>query len=290
MERFDLPDGRTLEYLIEGPAGGLPLVFHHGTPSGAVRYEPVFKAAVRHGLRIILPSRPGYAGSTPHPGRRVADVAGDVAALLEGLGAEHFVTVGWSGGGPHALACAARLPGRCLGAALLAGVAPYRAPGLDWLAGMGEENIAEFGAAAHGVPELNAFLTRMADGLERVTGADVADAYGDLLSGVDRGALTGEFADYLAESSRYAVSAGIAGWREDDLAFLADWGFPLEEIRVPVAVWQGDQDRMVPPAHGHWLAAHVPGAEAHLLPEQGHLSLLAEIDAVLESLLAHSNS
>ncbi|MEU8813524.1 alpha/beta hydrolase [Actinoplanes sp. NPDC048796] len=290
MERIDLPDGRTMEYLVEGPTGGLPLVFHHGTPSGAVRYEPVFASAVRHGLRIIMPSRAGYAGSTPHPGRRVADVAADVAALLDGLEAAHFVTIGWSGGGPHALACAARLPGRCLGAALIAGVAPYRAPGLDWLAGMGEENIAEFGAAAQGVPQLDQLLTRMAEGLARVTGADVAEAFGDLLSGVDKQALTGEFADYLAESSRYAVSAGVAGWREDDLAFLADWGFKVEDVKVPVAVWQGAEDRMVPPAHGQWLATHVPGAEAHLLPAEGHLSLLAGIDAVVESLLAHSNS
>ncbi|WP_097325055.1 alpha/beta fold hydrolase [Paractinoplanes atraurantiacus] len=290
MERIDLPDGRTMEYLVEGPTGGLPLVFHHGTPSGAVRYEPVFASAVRHGLRIIMPSRAGYAGSSPHPGRRVADVAGDVAALLDGLEAAHFVTIGWSGGGPHALACAARLPGRCLGAALIAGVAPYQAPGLDWMAGMGEENIAEFGAAAQGVPELDRLLTQMAEGLARVTGADVAEAFGDLLSGVDKGALTGEFADYLAESSRYSVSAGIAGWREDDLAFLSDWGFRVEDIKVPVAVWQGGEDRMVPPAHGQWLATHVPGAEAHLLPGEGHLSLLAGIDAVVESLLAHSNS
>ncbi|MEV4351783.1 alpha/beta hydrolase [Actinoplanes sp. NPDC049596] len=290
MERIDLPDGRTMEYLIEGPTGGLPLVFHHGTPSGAVRYEPVVASAVRHGLRIILPSRAGYAGSSPHPGRRVADVATDVAALLDGLGAQHFVTIGWSGGGPHALACAARLPGRCLGAALIAGVAPYEAAGLDWMAGMGEENVAEFGAAARGVQDLDVVLNQMAEGLSRVTGADVAEAFGDLLSSVDQAALTGEFADYLAESSRYSVSAGIAGWREDDLAFLADWGFPLTDIKVPVAVWQGDQDRMVPPAHGRWLATHVPGAEAHLLPGEGHLSLLADIDTVIESLLAHSNS
>jgi pimeloyl-ACP methyl ester carboxylesterase len=279
-----------MEYLVEGPPGGLPLVLHHGTPSGAVRFAPIFDSAVRHGLRIILPSRPGYAGSAPHPGRRVADVAADVAALLESLGAEHFVTVGWSGGGPHALACAALLPGRCLGAAVIAGVAPYRAPGLDWPAGMGEENIAEFGAAAQGVPELNAFLTEAAAGLIRVTGDEVVEAFGDLLSDVDRAALTGDFAEYLAESSRVSVSAGIAGWREDDLAFLADWGFALEDIRVPVAIWQGAHDRMVPIDHGRWLAAHVPGAEGHFLEDEGHLSLMAGIDAVVESLLAHSNS
>ena len=290
MERIDLPDGRTLEYLIEGPPGGLPLILHHGTPSGAVRYGPMAAAAVRHGLRVILPSRPGYGGSSPHPGRRVASVAADTAALLDGLGAEHFVTIGWSGGGPHALACAALLPGRCAGAATIAGVAPYEAAGLDWSAGMGEENLAEFGAAARGVQDLDAYLTAEAGTLATVRSADVVAAFGDLLSSVDRDVLTGGFADYLAESARYAVSAGIAGWREDDLAFLADWGFPLSDIRVPVAVWQGDQDRMVPFDHGRWLAAHIPGAEAHLLPGEGHLSVIAGFDAVVEALLAHSTA
>ncbi|MCY1139866.1 alpha/beta hydrolase [Actinoplanes sp. Pm04-4] len=287
MERIVLPDGRTLEYLVEGPPGALPLVLHHGTPSGAVRFAPIVDSALRHGLRIVEASRPGYGGSTPHPGRRVADVAADTAALLDGLEAAHFVTVGWSGGGPHALACAALLPGRCAGAATIAGVAPYDASGLDWLDGMGEENIAEFQAAADGVQPLDKFLSGMADDLSRVTADDVVAAFGDLLSEVDKRALTGGFADYLAESTRYAVSAGIAGWREDDLAFLADWGFPLTDIRVPVAIWQGDQDRMVPPAHGHWLAHHVPGAEVHLNPDEGHLSLIANFDAIVENLLAH---
>ena len=290
MERIVLPDGRTLEYLIEGPPGGLPLVLHHGTPSGAVRLEPVFESALRHGLRIVLASRPGYGASSPHPGRRVADVAADTAALLDGLDATHFVTIGWSGGGPHALACAALLPGRCAGASVIAGVAPHDASGLDWSAGMGEENIAEFDAAARGVQALDAFLTAIVPGLARVTADEVVEAFGDLLSEVDRRALAGGFADYLAQSTRYSVSAGIAGWREDDLAFLADWGFPLIDIRVPVAVWQGDQDRMVPPAHGHWLAGHVPGAEVHLLPGEGHLSLLAGIDQIVDTLLAHTTA
>ncbi|HEY0002403.1 MAG TPA: alpha/beta hydrolase [Actinoplanes sp.] len=289
MERIELPVGRTLEYLVEGPPGGLPLVMHHGTPSGAVRFAPLFDAAVRQGMRIILHSRPGYGGSSPSPGRRIADVAADVSAILDEEGAAHFVTLGWSGGGPHALACAALLPGRCLGAATIAGVAPHDAVGLDWLAGMGHENIAEFGAAARGVTDLDQFLAETAADLIEVKPADVVTAFGDLLSEVDRKALTDEFAEYLAASSRYAVSAGIAGWREDDLAFLAGWGFRPQDIRIPVTIWQGEDDRMVPPAHGHWLAAHLPGAEAHLLPGEGHLSLFTDIDGILRQLLAHAS-
>jgi pimeloyl-ACP methyl ester carboxylesterase len=289
VERIELPDGRTLEYLVEGPPGALPLVMHHGTPSGAVRFGRLSDAAVRNGMRVILPSRPGYGGSTPHPGRRVADVAADVSAVLAEEGAAHFVTLGWSGGGPHALACAALLPGRCLGAATLAGVAPYPAAGLDWLAGMGEENIAEFEAAGRGVTELDKALIEMSAGLAGVRAEDVVEAFGDLLSEVDQKALTGDLAEYLAASSRYSVSAGVAGWREDDLAFMADWGFRLDAIRVPVAIWQGDQDRMVPAAHGRWLAAHVAGAEAHLMPGEGHLSLMSNIEPILTQLVAHAS-
>ncbi|MGX6606842.1 alpha/beta fold hydrolase [Micromonosporaceae bacterium Da 78-11] len=260
MERIVLPDGRTLEYLVEGPAGALPLVLHHGTPSAAVRYPPVFDAALGRGLRVVQHSRPGYADSSPRSGRRVADVVTDVAALLDAIGADEFVTVGWSGGGPHALACAALLPERCRAAATLAGVAPYRAEGLDWAAGMGEENLVEFGAAADGEAALVSLLDAEAGSLMDVRPDQVVAAFGDLLSEVDQRALVGGFADYLAESSRRSVVAGVAGWRDDDLAFLADWGFGLDGLRVPVAIWQGDQDRMVPYAHGRWLAARIAGA------------------------------
>ena len=285
MERIELADGRTLEYVVEGPPGGLPLVMHHGTPQGAVRYAPLFDAATERGLRVVLHSRPGYASSTARPGRRVADVAADVVELLDAIGADSFVIAGWSGGGPHALACAALLPGRCKAAATIAGVAPYDAEGLDWLAGMGEENIAEFGAAALGVEQLDGFLAETAGELAQVRAEEVVAAFGDLLSEVDRKALVGGFADYLAESTRHAVSAGIDGWREDDLAFLADWGFPLDDLVVPVSIWQGDQDRMVPFAHGRWLSAHVAGAETHLVPGEGHLSIIDNFHAIVAHLL-----
>ena len=280
-----LPDGRTLEYADGGPEDGVPLVMQHGTPSGAVLYGGLVDAAAAHGFRTILPGRPGYGGSTPRPGRLVADVAGDVAALLDRLGLDEFVTLGWSGGGPHALACAALLPDRCRAAATIAGVAPYAAAGLDWLAGMGEENLAEFRAAAEGPAELTAYLEGAATELAGVGGAEVAAALGDLVSEVDRQALRGGFADYLAASFQAALSTGIAGWRDDDLAFLTGWGFELDAVTVPVALWQGDQDRMVPLEHGRWLAGRVPGATVHLVPGEGHLSLLtAQLDAILAAL------
>jgi pimeloyl-ACP methyl ester carboxylesterase len=284
-----LADGRRLEVLAAGPDDGLPLVMHNGTPVGLVAYAPMADAAVRRGLRLVMCARPGYGDSTPLPGRRVADVTGDVAAVLDELGAPRFVTLGWSGGGPHALACAARLPARCLAAATMAGVAPYTAEGLNWLDGMGAENVEEFGAVMAGEAQLTTYLEAEAAGLATITGPEVAGDLGDLVSAADKAAATGEFADYLAASFRAAVRTGIAGWRDDDLAFAADWGFTMAEAGAgaPVAVWQGDQDMMVPWAHGSWLAAHIPGAVAHLLPGEGHLTLgVTSFGAILDDLLA----
>ena len=269
-----LPDGRTLNFMLAGLENGLPLVLHHGTPGGLAAWAASSEAAKVRGMRLITPARPGYAGSTPRPGRRVADVAADVAALLDALDCDAFLTVGWSGGGPHALACSALLRGRCLGTATIAGVAPYQAPGLDWLARMGPENIKEFGAATGGQDALSQYLDAEAAGLRTVQGAQLAAELGGLLSGPDQAALTGEFADYLAASMRSACRDGIAGWRDDDLAFVAGWGFPLDAVG-PVAVWQGSEDLMVPQAHGKWLAKHLPGARARQRHGEGHLTFMA---------------
>ena len=192
------PDGRRLEVLAAGPEDGLPLLFHNGTPSGLVASPAMAAAAAARGLRTVMYARPGYGDSTARPGRRIADAAADVAAVLDGLGARQFVTVGWSGGGPHALACAALLPGRCLAAASLAGVAPLQAGGLDWMAGMGPENVAEFTAAGQGEAALTAFLEEAAAALGQVTAQQVAEEMGGLISAADRAVVTAEFADYLA--------------------------------------------------------------------------------------------
>jgi pimeloyl-ACP methyl ester carboxylesterase len=271
---------RTLEVLDFGPAGRLPLVFHTGTPSGLVAYQPMADAMAGHGLRLVMYARPGYGASGPQPGRVIADAAADVAAILDHLDAGPFVTVGWSGGGPHALACAALLPGRCLAAATMAGIAPYGSPGLDWLAGMGQDNIDEFGAALAGEAAVTAMIGGAATALAGVSGEQVIGEMSGLLSGPDQAALAGGFGEHLAESLRTAVSSGIAGWRDDDLAFVRDWGFAVEGLAgsgVPVGVWQGGQDLMVPGTHGAWLAAHLPAARTHLLPGEGHLTLAVTV-------------
>jgi pimeloyl-ACP methyl ester carboxylesterase len=269
--------GRVLEVLVSGPDDGLPLVFHTGTPSGLLEFAPIAEAASARGLRTVLYARPGYGGSTPQPGRRVADAADDVAAILGDLSANEFLTAGWSGGGPHALACAALLPVRCLAAASIAGVAPYDSPGLDWMAGMAEENLAEFGAALAGEQELSSFLDSAVGMLRGVTADDVAESLGGLISEADKAVLSAAFAEYLAAAMRAALSTGIDGWRDDDLAFTRDWAVSLGALghATPVAIWQGDQDRMVPSSHGAWLAANIPLAHARMRPGEGHLSLVA---------------
>ncbi len=215
----------------------------------------------------------------------MGDAAQDVAAILDHLDADRFVTAGWSGGGPHALACAAMLPDRCLAAATIAGVAPYSAKGLDWLAGMAPENVTEFEAARAGEAELTAQVSEAAATMSKVTGADIAAAFGGLVTAPDVAVLTGEFAGYMARATRAAVASGIAGWRDDNLAFVNDWGFAVADIHLPVTVWQGDQDAMVPLAHGQWLVANIDGAQACLLPGEGHLSLItSRIEQIMADL------
>jgi pimeloyl-ACP methyl ester carboxylesterase len=216
-----LSDGRVLEVDVSGRDGGIPLVVHHGTPGERSQYPPFVEAAVARGLRFVSYSRPGYGGSSRRPGRAVADCAADTAAILAHLGADRCYTLGGSGGGPHALACAALLADRVLACATVAGVGPFGAEGLDFLEGMGRENHEEFGAALAGPAKLQAYLKQEARAFAGVTGEQVVAALGDLVSAVDVAALTGDFAAYVAASFRQAVTNGIwAGstttWRSPD--------------------------------------------------------------------------
>src|SRR5580658_3556910 len=149
LDHVQLPDGRRLDVRVSGPANGLPLVFHHGTPGASTPSRAIERAVHAHGLRAVTTSRPGYGDSSPQPGRRVVDVVADIEAVLDRIGASRCLVAGWSGGGPHALACGARLPAAAA-VLVIAGVAPYEAEGLDWLGGMGEDNIEEFSATLRG--------------------------------------------------------------------------------------------------------------------------------------------
>ncbi len=282
----DGPGGRPLEVHVHGPQDGRAVLFHHGTPGGPRPLPGQVELGAERGLRHVLYARPGYAGSARAPDRAVADCAADAAAVLDALGIETCLTAGWSGGGPHALACAALLGGRVRAAATLAGVAPSDAAGLDWMAGMGQENLEEFGAALEGEVALRPYLEAQLPLLRTITGGQLAGALGDLIDEADRRVLHGGAADVLAEMFHDALAPGIDGWHDDDLAFVRPWGFDLAGITVPVTVWQGGQDRMVPSPHGPWLVGHLPTARARFDDAHGHVSLVTDdYGAVLDDLL-----
>lgn len=290
---LDLPDGRQLDWSSVGPESGPILLNHHGTPGSRHPVGTMARAATQRGLRLVTPSRPGYGRSSRAAGRTIADVAPDAAHLLDELGAGQAYVIGASGGGPHALACGALLSDRVLGVAVLAGVAPLDAEGLDWLAGMGEDNIEEFTLTLAGEGALRPFLDSARPELLKADVEGLLAVLGGLLPEVDRACLTGEVAADAAASTAEAVAVGVDGWLDDDLAFAQPWGFDLADLGAlsargkSVSIWQGDADLMVPYAHGQWLAEHVPGARAHLLAGEGHLSIgIGSIDAILDELLA----
>ncbi|MFN3538673.1 MAG: alpha/beta fold hydrolase [Rhodococcus sp. (in: high G+C Gram-positive bacteria)] len=280
-------DGRSLEVLDTGPAEAFPLVYHHGTPQGAVPFPTLERAAAEQGLRLVSYWRPGYGASSPRPNgattAQVADDAVDTAAVLDHLGIGEFLTIGWSGGGPRALACAAMLPRRCLAAACCVGIAPAAEYDGDIRDGMAEENIDEYTAVFAGVEALETFLD-VRKGFFGVTPDQVAAGLGALAPPVDRAALTDDLTEYLAASVNAAGRQGIVGWRDDDLTHTRPWGFDTSSIRTPVSIWQGSLDTMVPFAHARWLAANVAGAQAHLIEGEGHISLMSQLPAILKDL------
>ena len=289
MQQLTLPDGRELEVEVSGPEGGPVLLFLHGTPGASHQFDAMRAAAAAHGHRLATFSRAGYGASSRRAGRRVVDDTEDVVAVLDHLGAASCVVAGWSGGGPHALACAARLSDRVRSVTIVAGVAPYDADGLDFLTGMGEDNIEEFGLALEGEGPLRGFVEPQVDGFRGMTADQVVEALDTLLPPVDRGSVTGEFAEWLAALFRQSAAVSMNGWVDDDLAFTVPWGFDLADIAVPTYLWQGSEDLMVPFAHGQWLAERIPGVTAHLEDGQGHLTvLLGALDRWVAELVAHS--
>lgn len=277
LQTTTLGDGRTLEYVTAGVAAGPAVVFHHGTPGSAFAPRGLEVAAAERGLRVLSSSRAGYGGSSRDEGRDVAAVASDTVELLDALGIDRFATVGWSGGGPHALACAALLPGRCVAALSLAGVAPYLPGEFDWTEGMAQENVEEFRLGLEGGAAYDEMLATASAHLLSLRSAEASSAralLGGLISDADEAASTTESLAFLIENMGHGIAGGVGGWRDDDQAFIRPWGFDVRDVRVPVAVWFGDQDLMVPSRHGEWLGANVHGVEARRFPDDGHLSLV----------------
>jgi pimeloyl-ACP methyl ester carboxylesterase len=280
--RIPMPDGRTIAIAEWGDPDGLPLISFHGTPGGRITWwhDPTIYA--RHGLRRLTLDRPGYGESTRLAGRAVADVVADVLAVVDALGVDRFVVSGGSGGGPHAMACAALLPERVTRCLVQSSGAPYGVDDLDWLAGMTEGNVVEFTAALEGEAPMRTVAEREAATLiERLT-AGRADFLGDSyeMSEADIAQME-KHRDRMAAQLLNALAPGVDGWVDDMLAFVKPWGFDVADIAVPVYLQYGREDTLVPAAHGDWLAAHMPTTKVVVL-EAGHLG----DDSLVESDMA----
>jgi pimeloyl-ACP methyl ester carboxylesterase len=267
------PDGRTLAVQESGDPAGRPVLVHTGTPNSRRLYGPHVRDAAARGLRLISYDRPGYGGSSPQPGRTVADCAGDVRAICAELGIDRLATWGVSGGGPHVLACAALLPDLVTAAASLASLAPYGADGLDYFAGMGQGNVDDFRLFLTDEAAARAKTDQNREELLAASPEDAAKAIESLLAPADAAVLPGELSEYLTSSAQDGLAPGSQGWWDDNCT-VTPWGFDLAGITVPVLLLHGRQDMFVPFGHGEWLAAHIPGVEARLLDDDGHLTLL----------------
>ena len=248
------------------------MLVHNGTPNSRHLYGPHLRDAADRGLRLICYDRPGYGGSSPRPGRSVADCADDVRAICAELGIDRLVTWGISGGGPHALACAALLPDLVTAAASVGSMAPLNGDGLDYFAGMSQENVDEISLYLTDEAAVRALVDEAYEGRKSASSDDLARAMASVLPPVDAAVLTGEFAEFMASAQQDGLSQGSQGWW-DDYCFINRWGFDVADISIPVLVMHGRQDMFVPFGHGEWLAARIPGAEARLLDDDGHLTV-----------------
>ena len=271
MPQFKLKDGRELETLDNGINSDSAIVFHHGTPGHASMWSDWLESAASAGIRAIAYSRAGYGTSDRHPGRSVISINNDIAQILDGKNIDKFVSIGWSGGGPHCLANT--FEPRNVGAISLAGVGAYGVEDLDFLEGMGPENHDEFGAALKGEAVIDKWMQDNAGSMKSVTGAEIREAFGGLIGDADKAVLEGEAADHMAASMRSALAVSFDGWIDDDLVFIKPWGFDLGSITKPVFIWQGDDDFMVPHAHSYWLEKHIPTATLSFKSGEGHISL-----------------
>ena len=270
--RFTMRDRRTIAVAEWGDPGGIPVFMLHGTPGGRISWWIDPSIYRRHGMRRFTLDRAGYGESTRRPGRTVGDFVSDLVEVADGLGIDRFVVGGGSGGGPHALAAAAMLPDRVIRCFADVSAAPFDAEGLDWLDGQTEGNVLEFQAAIAGEDASRRLLMDLRDEMFKRLTDGRADWLGDDydLSETDRAQLLKHLERDRANMF-HGLADGVDGWIDDNMAFTRPWGFDVADIRIPVLVKYGRTDVLVPPAHGDWLAAHIPNVEVWVDDDAGHM-------------------
>jgi pimeloyl-ACP methyl ester carboxylesterase len=278
-------DGRRLAVRISGNPAGHPVIYLHGTPGNRVGPLPCGRVLYELGVRLVSFDRPGYGGSDRMASRLVSDVAADVLAIANQLGIEQFAVVGRSGGGPHALACAAMLPARVTRAGVLVSIAPLDAEGLDWFAGMTESNAREFTTAAAAPESLIQELAETAAKVKANPMRHVTTLGPEMPEGDRRVVADAGIRALLAKNFAEALRDSAAGWIDDALAFCSPWGFNLSDIRVPVLLWHGEDDVFAPAAHARWMAGQIPNAELWVRPDTAHFGALEVTPDVLSWLI-----
>ncbi len=278
--------GRRLSTQAHGDPDGSPIFLLHGTPGSRLGPRPRTAVLHRLGVRLISFDRPGYGGSDRLPGRQVADAAADVLAIADAYDLEKFAVVGRSGGGPHALACAALLPERLTRAAVLVGIAPHGADGLDWFGGMAESNVLEFTAAAAGYAGIAPQLHAAADAIRANPASLITSLHSELPDPDRRVVADSGIRSMLLETYAEALRTSAHGWIDDALAFCSPWGFDPAAVTVPVLIWHGASDVFSPASHARWLADKIPSATVVVQAGAAHFGALDVLPDILRWLSA----
>ena len=285
-----LRDGRTLAYFDNGVDSDRGLLLHHGTPGQGDLWQTWFEAAAARGVRAVAYTRAGYAGSDPAEGRSVISANDDFVELLEHLGIVEFVSVGWSGGGPYALASTFLQGSK--GADLVAGVAPYKEMGSDWFLGLSESETPEatdkIADSLEGSLEMALIENKDVEAtLSKQVLIDAAMARANYEQFSE---LYTRFYDFVYPAVITGLVGSLQGYAHDNHVIIKDWGFSVSQVNAPVAIWNGGLDKGVPYSHARWQHEQIKNSSLHLIDDQNHSSPMVELmREILDSAIAKLN-
>jgi pimeloyl-ACP methyl ester carboxylesterase len=282
-QRLTLADGRRLGYAEYGDPSGKPLFFFPGTPSGRLFHHPDESIAVSVGARIIALDRPGYGLSDFQPRRTILDWPQDVVQLGNALKLDRFAVAGISGGGPYVAACALKIPDRLTAAGIVSGVGPTDGPGRT--RGMSRERRLGVMVGRH-TPWLTRPLLWLKSNPQRDAGR-YFEGIAAQSSRTDRAILARpEVRSMLIQNWMDATRAGLRGYAWETRLFSRPWGFRLEDIRMQVHLWHGEEDASVPLSLAQHVAQAIPDCHATLVHSEGHFLLLDHWREILGTMVA----